>query len=332
MLLPLEILGWRGGEPISSNSTRLSVEGYEMNWAQLLFRHSVQGFALLAATSAAGWAARLDTNFDAALVNSLYRGESAAAVSLIDRGANANARSEEGVPALTLAVLHADRRAVSKLIEHGADVNAHSGLGRTALIGAASIPGNSDMVRLLLSADADPNKAATTESGPVAFVSGGGETPIMESAKDLTGRSAKLLLDAGANPNAQDKMGNTALHVAALNGNVEVVRVLLAHHAAVNTANKMGSTPIVNAAIRSDAGVVRMLIDAGADVNAADGSGSTALMWAAYKETGDPAVVDMLLRAGANPQAKNKLFDGFPHGETSGSPRREPVGRPWRSR
>ena len=72
-----------------------------------------------------------------------------------------------------------------------------------------------------------------------AFVSGGGETPLIESAKDLTGRSAKLLLDA--------------------DGNVEVVRVLLAHHAAVSTANKMGSTSIVNAAIRSDARVVRML-------------------------------------------------------------------------
>ena len=53
-----------------------------------------------------------------------------------------------------------------------------------------------------------------------------------------------------------------------------------------------------------------MLIQAGADVNAADGSGSTALMWAAYKETGDPTVVDLLLRAGANAGAKNKLFGG----------------------
>jgi ankyrin repeat protein len=281
-----------------------------MNWAPRVLRHIVQAFALLAAVSPGGWAARIDSNLDSAMVESLYHGDSAAAVSVIDRGANANARSEEGVPALTLAVLHADRRAVSKLIEHGADVNAHSGLGRTALIGAASIPGNSDTVRMLLAAGADPNLAATTEPGPVAFVSGGGETPLIESAKDLTGRSAKMLLDAGANPNTQDKTGNTALHLAALNGNVEVVHLLVAHHAAVNTANKMGSTPIMNAAIRSDARVVRMLIDAGADVNAADGTGSTALMWAAYKESGDPAIVDMLLRAGANPRAKNKLFDG----------------------
>jgi ankyrin repeat protein len=282
----------------------------DMNWAQQAFSHTVQAFALLAAASPVGWAARIDSNLDSAMVESLHRGDSAAVVSLINRGANANARSDEGVPALTLAVLHADRRAVSKLIEHGADVNAYSRLGRTALIGAASIPGNSDMVRMLLAAGADPNLAATTEPGPVAFVSGGGETPLIESAKDLTGRSAKMLLDAGANPNAQDKMGNTALHLAALNGNLEVVRLLLAHHAAVNAANKMGSTPIINAAIRSDGRVVRMLIDTGADVNAADGTGSTALMWAAYKESGDPAIVDMLLRAGANPRAKNKLFDG----------------------
>jgi ankyrin repeat protein len=33
-------------------------------------------------------------------------------------------------------------------------------------------------------------------------------------------------------------------------------------------------------------------------------------MWVAYKETGNLAVVDMLLHAGANAAAKNKLFDG----------------------
>jgi N-acyl-D-amino-acid deacylase len=282
----------------------------DMNWAQQVFKHPVQALALLAAASPAGWAARLDANLNGALVESLYHGDSSTAVSLINRGADPNARNAEGVPALTLAVLHADRRAVTKLIAGGADVNTRSGLGRTALIAAASIPGNSDTVWLLLSAGADPNEAATTEPGPVAFVSGGGETPLIESAKDLTGRSAKLLLDAGANPNGQDKMGNSALHVAAFNGNSEVVRLLLARHASVNTANKMGSTPTVNASIRGDANIVRMLIDAGADVNAADSSESTALMWAAYKESGDPAVVDMLLRAGAKAEAKNKLFGG----------------------
>jgi ankyrin repeat protein len=280
-----------------------------MNRVHDVFKHTVRALALLA-VAAPGWAARIDANLDGPLVDSLYRGDSNMAISLIDRGANPNARSAEGVPALTFAVLHADRRAVVKLIEAGADVSAHSGLGRTALIAAASIPGNSDTVRLLLAAGADPNEAATTEAGPVAFVSGGGETPLIESAKDLTGRSAKLLLDSGASPNAQDKMGNSTLHMAALNGNVEVVRLLLAHHAAVNVANKLGTTPMVSAAIRSDAAIVRMLIDAGGDVNAADGTGSTALMWAAYKESGDPTIVDMLLRAGANAKAKNKLFDG----------------------
>ena len=114
-----------------------------MNWAQQRLTHAL---ALLAAASAAGWAARIDMNLDSSLLESLYRGDSSTAVSLINRGANPNARSEEGVPALTLAALHADRRAVSKLIEHGADVNARSGLGRTALIAASSIPGNPDTV------------------------------------------------------------------------------------------------------------------------------------------------------------------------------------------
>src|SRR5438309_9110644 len=118
----------------------------------MAYRNTVQALALLAVGTSAGWAARVDSDLDGALMDSLYRGDSSAAVSMIDRGANANARNAEGVPALTIAVLHADRRAVSMLIEHGADVNARSGLGRTALIAAASIPGNSDTVKMLLGA------------------------------------------------------------------------------------------------------------------------------------------------------------------------------------
>ncbi len=114
-----------------------------MHWAQKIFSHTVYAFALLAAAAPADWAARIDSNLDPALVDALYRGDSAAAILSLERGANPNARSAEGVPALTLAVLHADRRAVSKLIERGADVNARSGQCWTCCTAGFSLRGAS---------------------------------------------------------------------------------------------------------------------------------------------------------------------------------------------
>jgi ankyrin repeat protein len=54
------------------------------------------------------------------------------------------------------------------------------------------------------------------------------------------GDKAQLLLDAGAAPDAQNKQGSTALHLAAINGHVGVVKVLLAKGANAAVPNKEG--------------------------------------------------------------------------------------------
>uniref|UniRef100_A0A1I8FY78 ANK_REP_REGION domain-containing protein n=1 Tax=Macrostomum lignano TaxID=282301 RepID=A0A1I8FY78_9PLAT len=54
---------------------------------------------------------------------------------------------------------------------------------------------------------------------------------------------AKLLLEAGANPNAADMDGNTALHLAAAASNADVIRLLLDAGASVRRYNRQGQTP-----------------------------------------------------------------------------------------
>ena len=55
--------------------------------------------------------------------------------------------------------------------------------------------------------------------------------------------------------------------------------------------------------------MVDAMIAKGADINATDDSGSTPLMWAAYNETGDPALVKRLIALGADPKVVDKNGD-----------------------
>lgn len=52
--------------------------------------------------------------------------------------------------------------------------------------------------------------------------------------------------------------------------------------------------------------IARLLIERGADVNHVDKKGMTPLLYAASIDFGDSAVVELLLKSGANPQAKTK--------------------------
>lgn len=117
-------------------------------------------------------------------------------------------------------------------------------------------------------------------------------------------RIAFALLDAGAGPGRPDRSGNTPLIEAALRGDVELVRVMLAAPCRADHRNRRGETALTSAVAWRHRGVVRELLRAGVDPNIADRRGGTALMLAAMR--GDMATADRLLRAGA----KASLVDG----------------------
>ena len=79
-----------------------------------------------------------------------------------------------------------------------------------------------------------------------------------------------LLLGKGANVDAKDKLGNTALILAAGSNFVDGVQLLLARKANVNAANAQGETPLIKAVQLRDANVVRALLDAGANPDQPD--------------------------------------------------------------
>jgi len=90
--------------------------------------------------------------------------------------------------------------------------------------------------------------------------------------------------------------GVTPLHIAASNGDVESIEVLVRGRAVVDAHDALGNTPLVLGAMRGDLKVVQALIDAGADPNSS-GAGYTALHMAAKE--GHAELVSFLLRSGA---------------------------------
>lgn len=139
---------------------------------------------------------------------------------------------------------------------------------------------------------------------------------LLDAAERGDAAEIKRLLAAGADVNAADKDGGTALDAAAYYGHADCVKILLAAGADVHAVNIDGWTALMAAANRGKTEVVKLLLAAGADVNAAANAGQTVLMVAVIN--GHVEVVKVLLAAGANPKAVDKSGNTASHVATTG--------------
>lgn len=128
-----------------------------------------------------------------------------------------------------------------------------------------------------------------------------GNTLLILAAREEQPRVvAELVKQRGIKLDARNAAGDSALMLASLRGNTEIVRQLVAAGASFDHA---GWNPLLYAAFEGRLEVVEFLLEKGATPNALAPNGSTPLMYAA--RNGHEDVVIRLMKAGADLDLKN---------------------------
>jgi uncharacterized protein len=223
-------------------------------------------------------------NGASALVIAAHSGHGALATLLLDKGADPNAAGA-GYTALHAAVLRGDLDLIKALLAHGANPNAKLtkgtparyyskdySLNEVALLGAtpfwqAARYGDFEIMRTLGAAGADARvsmedgttavMAAIVANGGIASGDrrerylGPGDVAAKVEGEDerITFESVKVAVEAGADVNAANRAGDTALHSAATRGLNSVVQFLVDRGANLEAKNKREQTPLAAALV-----------------------------------------------------------------------------------
>jgi len=190
---------------------------------------------------------------------------------LIEHGASVDARSKTRYSALLVAAQYPHSTPTMRfLLEHGAEVRLPKGAGAPLFnatpLGLSIMSGNADAIPLFL--------AKGDKLSDLYIMIGTAQTTMPPEAISFDDSiTLRALLEAGLSADFPDPAGVTLLHDAVISNRVDSARLLIAH---------------------------------GANVNAVDEKGMTPLLYAASIDFGDASMIDLLVKSGANKQARTK--------------------------
>lgn len=245
---------------------------------------------------------------------------------LIERGADINAIDQLGDPVVNWAAYYGNLAALQALVSHKADLSHRSKHGNAA-----------DVILRLWHADSLLQVFSGTDlAAPLTQE----QQKLLQCIEQNDIPGLKQLLHSGADPNTTDAFGTPLLHKAVYNDNAAIIKLLLQYHSDIDAYNRVGQTaltiaarfarreivalllqlgasprasgeqyrlsPIIGAAVGGDMDIAKMLIGAGADPDRTEPvNQATALHWAAFYRH-EPLLL-YLLEQGANYQLK--IFD-----------------------
>jgi ankyrin repeat/SOCS box protein 13 len=179
---------------------------------------------------------------------------------LLTNGHSVNESNFDSVTALHEACLAGRLDCIQFLLEHGANVNARNIDGATPLCDACN-SGNIECVRMLVNNGADVNPK-------LSFYT----TPLHEAVTRDNQDIIDFLINCGADLEKDDLHFGRPLHVAAIGGFAGSAKLLLKGGALVNSAHSH-QTALHMAAVNCDEALARLLIDFGANARAENRAG-----------------------------------------------------------
>ncbi|WP_375604549.1 ankyrin repeat domain-containing protein [Wolbachia endosymbiont of Anurida maritima] len=251
----------------------------------------------------------------------------------VEKGGDVSAQDEIGYTPLHLAAKQGNLDIIKYLVEKGADVDVYQGgWGYSTPLHLAAANGHLDTVKYLMGKGANPNAIdgdgktplqranekgisdiveylvervqQVTEVPQITEVpqvtenysntslhlvaehdniwvylsntaevrlDNGNDTPLHLAALRGEVENVKVLVKRGDDVNAKNKYNITPLHVAAISGNLEIAQFLLNHDANINAQAVNGLTPLNIATLRNYLAMVKLLLDHCADVNIREG-------------------------------------------------------------
>ena len=228
-------------------------------------------------------------------------GNAAVLDALLAAGADPESPNADGQTALMVVARSTNVAAAELLIGRGANVNAREQRkGQTALMWAVA-QSQPTMVATLLAHGAEVDARSTvnewermvTAEPRQKNLMSGGFTPLLYAARQGCRDCAQLLLDAGAQVDLTDPDGVTPLLSALLNAHFDTAKFLLDRGANPNKWDWWGRTPLYSAV----------------DYNTVPHGGRPDRP--SLDETTSLQMIDILLAAGANPNAQLKLFPPY---------------------
>mmetsp|Transcript_21104 Transcript_21104/g.41010 ORF Transcript_21104/g.41010 Transcript_21104/m.41010 type:complete len:607 (+) Transcript_21104:222-2042(+) len=195
-----------------------------------------------------------------------------------------------GQTPMMVAARHGHAECVEWMLALMCDVDTVDAVGATALMHAVSScgvsSGNLEVIRLLISAGADPHVADKNKC-----------TPLLDAARSGNTRVMRILMGEGVKMES-DINGRTPIGEAAAHGHLEAVAVLLNYGADANEVDEDGDTPLMKAAGKGHVEIMSMLIGENAHVDGRNEDGKTALMFAAFEGRCD--AISLLIKEGAS--------------------------------
>jgi ankyrin repeat protein len=212
---------------------------------------------------------------------------------LLDRGANVETVDNRGRTPLLWAAEASCVETAKMLIDRGANVNSSD--GESSPLSLAAHNGDSPMVRLLLRARASTEFTTPKKQTPLILAA------MSEGASRFN--AVRALLDNGANMEAIDEDGKTALYYT-LRSSEDLFNLFAARGANLNARDNLGRNLLMYASMGGPGNHIETLIKMGLNVNDQDGDGMTALHHAVKHEATKSMLP--LLRGGADPEIRNQ--------------------------